>query len=232
MLQLARRFWRRMVDRQGQAAEDRRNRARCRSEAVTTIRARDGAVCWPARVLDVSHGGVALVAPDVLEPGEVLGIEVPGDRGADPTVVLASVAHVRPRGEGEWVLGCCFSEELADTDLVALGACPGQSQAPDLRASERVPCNVRATFELLGEELPERHPAQVQDISLGGISLLADRPVAAGSLLNLELKGGDGRPERTLLACVVHVSSRTGNEWVLGCSFIRELSEADLAAFR
>jgi hypothetical protein len=232
MLQLARRLWRRMVGGQEEAAEERRTRARCRSDLVTTVRARDGEVCWPARILDVSHGGIALVVPDVLEAGEVITIEVPADRCAAPSVVLASVTHVRPHGEGEWVLGCCFSEELSGTDLGALGVKEGETPAPDLRASERVPCSVRAAFELLGDEAPNRHPARVLNISLGGIGLVADRPIAAGALLNLELHSADGRAERTLLACVVHVSSRSSGEWVLGCSFIRELSEADLAALR
>jgi hypothetical protein len=234
VLHLARRLWRRIVDRQDhrQAAEDRRRRARCRSDLVTAIRARDGAVCWPARVLDVSPAGIALVVPGVLEPGEVLGIEVPGGAATACSVVLASVAHARPHGEGEWVLGCSFSEELSGADLGALGAREGQGSDLDLRASERMPCNVRAAFELVGDEPPDRHPARVLNLSLGGIGLLAERPVAAGALLNLELHGTDGPAHRTLLACVVHVSSRTDTEWVLGCSFIRELSEADLEALR
>jgi hypothetical protein len=234
MLRLARRFWQRMVDWQGrgQAAEERRTRARCRSEVTTAIRARDGMACWPARVLDVSRAGIALVVADLLEPGEVLGIEVPGDRGAAPSVVLASVAHVRPYGDGEWVHGCCFSAELSDADLGALGGSREDTPVPDLRVWERVSCNVRAAFELLDEETSVRHPARVLNISVGGIGLLADRAVAAGAVLNLNLHGADGQSERTLLACVVHVSSRPNNEWVLGCSFIREMSEADLGAFR
>ncbi len=232
MLQLARRFWRRMVDRPGPgtAIEDRRSRARCRSTAATAVRARDGAVCWPARVLDVSHSGIALVVPGVIEPGEVVGIEVPTGPGTAPSVVLASVANVRPGGEGEWVLGCCFSEELSDADLGVLRAREGETPPPDLRASERLPCNVRAAFELLGEEPPACSPARVLNVSLGGIGLVADRPITAGSLLNLQLQRADGQAGCSLLACVVHVSNRTGNEWVLGCSFIRELSDADLAA--
>ncbi len=234
MLQLARRFWQRMVDWQGRgpAAEERRARARCRSEVATAVRARDGAVCWPARALDVSHAGIALVVPDLLEPGEVLGIEVPAENGAAPSVVLASVVHARQHGEGEWVLGCCFSEELSDADLGALGGSKEDTPVPDLRLFERVSCNVRAAFQLLDEEASVLHPARVLNISVGGIGLLADRPVAAGAVLNLTLHGAEGQSERTLLACVVHVSRRPNSEWVLGCSFIRELSEADLGAFR
>jgi hypothetical protein len=232
MLHLARRLWWRIVDRQGhrQAADERRTRTRCRSDVETAIRARDGTIRWPARVLDVSHAGAALVVPEMLEPGEVLGIEVPDSKGAVSSVVLASVAHVRPHGDGEWVLGCCFSEELSDADLDALGGRRGQTPTPDLRASERMPCNVRASFELLGDESSGRHAARVLDLSLGGIALAADRPIPAGALLNLEMHGADAAAGRTLLACVVHVRSRADKEWVLGCSFIRELSEADLAA--
>ena len=34
----------------------------------------------------------------------------------------------------------------------------------------------------------------------------------------------------TILACVVHVTVRSEREHILGCNFIRELSEEDLAA--
>ena len=36
--------------------------------------------------------------------------------------------------------------------------------------------------------------------------------------------------KRTILACVVHVTTQASGEWALGCNFIRELSEEDLKA--
>src|SRR5437764_3575974 len=123
MLQHARRFWRRLVDWQanGQAPEERRSRSRYPSDLATAVRPLDGEVRLPARVQDVSCGGVGLVVHQALEPGEVLGVEVPAAAGPSTSVVLACVVHVRPHGEGEWVLGCSFSEDLSGEDLVAFG---------------------------------------------------------------------------------------------------------------
>src|SRR5436309_3363082 len=39
------------------------------------------------------------------------------------------------------------------------------------------------------------------------------------------------RAPSTVLACVVHCTLETGGEWSVGCTFSRELSDADLAEF-
>src|SRR5262249_57524342 len=75
----------------------------------------------------------------------------------------------------------------------------------------------------------ERWGAGVVNISANGIGLLLDRPVENGTLLSLALRSPTTHSSHTILACVVHVTSRPG-EWTVGCNFIRELSEADLKA--
>ncbi len=224
MLQGARRIWRRLVC--GKAVEDRRALARRPSDVVTAIQPPKGEARRPARVLDVSRGGVGLAVGEALEPGAVIGVEVPAGSGVSSSVALACVVHVQPHGEREWLLGCAFCQELSDDDLAAFGGKPVSPQ-PELRGAERFPCNVRASFQLVGQG-SGRYSARVLNISLGGAGLLAERPVAVGALLNLELESADGGSQRTLLACVVHVATRPGNEWVLGCNFLHELPEADL----
>jgi len=51
-----------------------------------------------------------------------------------------------------------------------------------------------------------------------------------GTLLSVELHNATGTKERTMLACVVHVTSQSDTAWGLGCNFIRSLSEEDLRA--
>src|SRR5438034_303675 len=52
----------------------------------------------------------------------------------------------------------------------------------------------------------------------------------SGRALELEIESPTGHAARTILAAVVHVTTRPGNEWALGCNFIRELEPADLHA--
>jgi hypothetical protein len=228
MLQMARQFWRRLVSRQedGPAVEDRRARPRHYSDVATAIRLGEGQVRLPARVLNVSPGGAGVLVGAALEPGAVIAVEVPGGTAESSSVALACVVYVRPLGEGEWVAGCSFCKELSDEDFAAFAARPAPLET-DLRSSERFSGNAEAAFELVGEE-SGRYTARVLNISLGGIALVADQPIEAGALLNLELHRTDGQAPRTLLACVVHVTTRPGNEWVLGCNFLNDLPEAEL----
>lgn len=73
--------------------------------------------------------------------------------------------------------------------------------------------------------------ARVRNISRGGISLISDRRYEPGKLLSIQLPGIAEQGTSTVLACVLHVAMRPGQEWVLGCAFATELSDADLEAF-
>lgn len=106
-------------------------------------------------------------------------------------------------------------------------------QQPAEKATERR-LWVRYPLSLETSCRPAQSPARfsvcLRDISRGGVSLLTDRPLSAGEFLVVELPGP--QPERPLsaLACVVHVRPQAG-QWLVGCAFASELTDADLAAF-
>ena len=235
MLEHFRDLWRRMVggnkDRAG-AEEDRRVWVRHTSNAETVIKLASNGVDTrrQARVGNVSRGGINLIVSEQFQPGDMIGIDLPGGTPQSASVVLACVVHVRQRGEGEWALGCTFAEELNDADLAAFGA---RRQKPDSvedhRSWVRFVCNVKASCQCINDGEKQAWPAAVVNISANGIGLLVDRAIETGTLLNLDLESPK-HSARTILACVVHVTTRPGSEHVLGCNFIRELSEADLAA--
>ena len=144
--------------------------------------------------------------------------------------VLACVAHSRPEGETEWVVGCRFSAELSAADLAAFGAARSKSAAPDNRSWSRFPCEVQAVYQVVAEGEDLRREARVLNISPGGLALSVDHDVGAGALLSAELHAPGGRKVITILACVVHVTVQSERERILGCNFIQELSEDDLEA--
>jgi len=80
---------------------------------------------WPARIRDLSTGGLCLVLGRRFEPGAGLAIEVPAADEGSSSTLLARVVHVRADGPGSWALGCAFVSPLSDEELQGLvgGAC-------------------------------------------------------------------------------------------------------------
>ena len=144
--------------------------------------------------------------------------------------VLACVAHSQPSGDAEWVVGCRFSAELGADDLAAFGAARSKSGHADNRSWSRFPCEVKAVYQIVGEEEGIRREAKVLNISAGGVALSVDQDIRVGALLGAELHGPNGRAVLTILACVVHVTVQSEQERTLGCNFIQELCEQDLEA--
>jgi|SRR5438445_3980733 len=73
--------------------------------------------------------------------------------------------------------------------------------------------------------------AKIRNISQGGVNLIVSQPFEAGAILSVELPAGQGEPACTILGCVVHAQPQSNGEWVLGCSFVRELTDHDLEPY-
>lgn len=180
-----------------------------------------------AKVRDVSHGGMRLAVSRAFMPRELLSVELPAGDGRPPTTVLAYVVHARQNG-AEWVLGCMFASELDDVDLEAFGGARVAAGAGDGRRWVRTPCNVHVECEAVRGPARHRQPARVLDISASGCGLGVAAPVEVGALLSLRLTGAGGRAPVAMLALVVRVSPQPAGEWVLGCTFLRDLSDEEL----
>jgi hypothetical protein len=235
-------LWRRMVGKEAQPAEavprkaeERRVGLRYPASGQTTVQPVNGAGPGrlPARLRNISRGGINLLVDRALEPGALLSVDLPGGEGRPTQAVLACVVHVRPHGAGEWAIGCTFSQELADGDLRAFGARREKPPASDdQRDWVRVPCDVRASCRVVPAAAEEPWTACVLNVSPSGIGLLADHAVENGALVNIELQGSAGQAPLSILACVVHIQERDGGSRALGCNFIRELTDAELRALR
>lgn len=182
-----------------------------------------------AEVHDVSIGGANLVTDRAFEPGQLLSVELPGADG-QVQLVLACVVRCAPLGSGHWSLGCAFSRELASSELERCGADSTAPSPEDQRSWVRHPCNLKAAYERVGEGDEQTYDAQVLNVSASGVGLIVNEAVEPGSLINLRLYSPAGDLLRTILACVVHSTQRPSGERVIGCNFIRELGDEELAA--
>jgi hypothetical protein len=228
-------LWRRLTGRTAvKVEEDRRTWVRfpCDVEIQAEPTGRGGETKQErlaVRVRDVSQGGIALVVNRPFQPGTLLSVELP--TAEEGSAALACVVHVRPRGEGEWLLGCNFARELADADLRAFGAARQRPKQPeDNRNWERFPASVMARYAFTNGPDAVWRTASVVNVSANGAALLLDEPIENGTLLTTELHAASGRAVVSLLACVVHVTTPAEGKWVAGCNFISELSENDLSA--
>jgi hypothetical protein len=118
------------------------------------------------------------------------------------------------RGAGAW-LGWLLGKRTA-------------ARTPERRQWPRYHSAVGTHFQPVAGAEGERLPAAVGDISPGGVSLLVGRRLEPGALVHVALPGRAAN----LLACVLHIRDVRDSRWSLGCSFIRELSEEELATFR
>jgi hypothetical protein len=114
------------------------------------------------------------------------------------------------------------------------GAAPASAAAhseEERRVSVRHPSKWDTTLQMVnGHEAPPVH-ARVQDVSRGGIGLIARQRFEPGDMLRVDLADGPERAPETVLACVVHVTELHDGEWLVGCTWSGELTAEELRAF-
>lgn len=70
--------------------------------------------------------------------------------------------------------------------------------------------------------------ARVRDLSTTGVGLLCTRREEPGTFLAVELQSGDRSLRYTLPVRVVHALAQPNGRYLLGCEFVRALSEEEL----
>src|SRR5208337_4158101 len=148
------------------------------------------------------------------------------------STVLAYVIHVSALGKDQWALGCTFAMELREDDLQRFGASRSHTEGDDHRAWVRFASGTEATCRVFQDTDAQPWVATVLDISASGVRLQTQKSISVGTILSLDWRLVSGESAFTILASVVRASTATGKEWMLGCNFIRELSEKEMRALR
>jgi hypothetical protein len=108
---------------------ERRAWVRYCTDLAATCRWPDGRreVGWPARVRDVSGGGIGLLLRHRFRPGTFLSVELQGLAG-DCRPLAVRVVHATPFNPGDgpcWLVGCILLEPLGEDELRVLLPAPG-----------------------------------------------------------------------------------------------------------
>jgi hypothetical protein len=100
-------------------APDRRAWVRFSCNVATYCRAVAPAQskAWPARVLEVSPGGMNLLSPVELERGTILNVKLPDGKALVPRFVLVRVLRVDEFSSDRWFLACEFADQITAEDL-------------------------------------------------------------------------------------------------------------------
>src|SRR5262249_18809858 len=146
-------------------------------------------------------------------------------------IVMANLVRVTPHRDGEWVIGCTFASELSQDDLQAFGGRLVRPEMPDKRAWVRFATDAEANYQILRNGNMEHISCRAVDISAGGIALEVGKLVDVGVVLSVELRAPNRKLTLSLLACVVRVQVRGDNRWLLGCNFVRELTDRELQSW-
>lgn len=92
--------------------------------------------------------------------------------------------------------------------------------------------SLEASCHPIASAKDEPWPAQVRELTAGGIGLMIKRRFEPGTLLAVELQSSTTDFSRTLVARVIHAKSQGGGDWVIGCILASKLDEEELESLR
>ena len=72
---------------------------------------------WPARIENVSRGGLKVVIGRRFEMGTILKVEVATAGEESFSTLLARVVRAAPESIGNWSLGCAFLQEISEEEV-------------------------------------------------------------------------------------------------------------------
>jgi hypothetical protein len=106
--------------------------------------------------------------------------------------------------------------------------------AEERRCFVRFPVDLEALVTPLGaettREAEKAWAARLVNISQGGIALSMTRRFERGTGLLIDLLLPTGQASPPLRARVIHVARAPSGNWIVGCAFLRPMSEEDLTA--
>ena len=75
---------------------------------------------WPARIENVSRGGLKVVIGRRFEVGTILKVEIATAGEENFSMLLAQVVRAAPESVGNWGLGCAFLQEISEEEVQGL----------------------------------------------------------------------------------------------------------------
>jgi hypothetical protein len=106
---------------------------------------------------------------------------------------------------------------------------PAEPSLFDRRGADRHACAAQPFWRVVGEGPFEASLGRIRDVSTTGIGLCVQEPLKPGTVFVLILQTPK-RLSRPLPVRVMHATRQEDGDWLVGCQFVRRLSEQDLQA--
>jgi PilZ domain len=98
----------------------------------------------------------------------------------------------------------------------------------DRRGEERFPCDLRPFWGAQDANRADSPIASVRDVSTTGIGLRVWQGLKPGLVLVIRLETREKKLSRPLPVRVMHATQQAEGDWLIGCQFVRPLSDQDL----
>src|SRR5205823_13249161 len=115
--------------------------------------------------------------------GQLLNLDLPRGDNQGVYTVLACVVRSNLTPDGQWDLGCVFSRELTDEDLLGFGARRLRHDPADKLQWVRFDGDLHAKYQSIGRAGEPIEALQVLNLSASGVGLIVDQFIDAGVLL-------------------------------------------------
>jgi hypothetical protein len=142
-------------------------------------------------------------------------------------VLWARVLHAVREADGQWSLGCAFTQQIGPDTLRDLRADGPRPPVPEARAAVRHPCDLPLSCRLAGADSTV-WPGRLRDLSEIGLGMVVGCPVRSGATVVVEVVPRHGRPPLRMAATVVHARPIGDGAWMVGCSLARPLTPDEL----
>ncbi len=175
---------------------------------------RSGDRDWPARIRDLSTGGLCLVLGRRFEPGAGLAVEAPSAEDGSPSILLVRVVNVRANGPGSWALGCALVSPLSDEELQGLVRVVREVVPPAVVAPSTAEKPFIADVHFRGA-LP--HGGGVVERVIRKLYVKRSWPLAPGRTIGLRFRAFSDDP---VVRVRVDACRASGGRRVLECTFV------------
>ena len=171
-----------------------------RSQPVETLQ---------AELINLSPSGAKISLSTVLRFSEVVRLRIQIPRLGINVDVNSAVRWVRPAHDNQWIFGCSFAHDIAESVLDQLATAGLIERRRDPRHSVRIPGFAR--YELVTETIP----IEVRNYSDRGFCIASSRLSTVGTTVRVTVNGlGDS--SRSLYGEVCWQAEQDG-EYLLGC---------------
>jgi PilZ domain-containing protein len=120
-----------------------------------------------------------------------------------------------------------MSDQVASVEAVGVR----KPQVRERRQFVRYPCQVEVVCRVYGSKDQAVYPALSQDVSVQGIGLILSSCLNRGLILEVKPQSARWETIRSVLARVRSATALPDGRWLIGCSFVRPLTEEELASW-